>query len=153
MYLLDTDVLSRLAPARGDDAPVVREWIVRNGGLCFLSAVSIAEISYGVHRLLHRGATRRAADLKTWVDAVPARFPGRIIPVDERVAVRAGELLARAEAAGVEPGMEDALVAAAADTRGMIVLTRNLRHFLPMAVAAIDPFEALPDTFGLPGGL
>lgn len=151
MYLLDTDVLSHLAPSRAEDALGVREWVRRSGGLCFLSAVSIAEISYGVHRLQHRGATRRAEDLRTWLDVLPVRFPGRILPVDDRVATRAGELLARAEAAGIAPGMEDAMVAAAADTRGMTVLTRNLRHFLPMAVAAIDPFATLPGSSGGPG--
>ena len=144
MYLLDTDVLSQSAPAVTAPGLAVRDFIARHGNVCFISAVSLAEISYGVHWLQHKGATQRAAALRSWLNALPEAFPGHIVPIDERVAALAGELLARARAAGVDPGMEDALVAAAADARGMVVLTRNLRHFLPMGVTALDPFEALP---------
>ncbi len=144
MYLLDTDVLSQSAPAVTAAGVAVRDFIARNGEACFISTVSLAEISYGVHWLQHKGATQRAAALRTWLNALPEVFPGHIVPIDERVAALAGELLARARAAGVDPGMEDALVAAAAEARGMVVLTRNLRHFLPMGVTALDPFEALP---------
>ena len=144
MYLLDTDVLSQSAPAAGGAGLAVRDWITRHGDVCFLCAVSVVEISFGIHWLLHRGATRRASALQLWLTDLPTLFPGRIVAVDDRVAARAGELLARAKAAGVEPGLEDALVAAAAEAGGMIVLTRNLRHFLPMGVPALDPFEGLP---------
>ena len=144
MYLLDTDVLSQSAPAASGPGLAVRDWITHHGDVCFLCAVSVAEISFGIHWLLHRGATRRATALRVWLNALPTMFPGRIIAVEDRVAALAGELLARAKAGGVEPGMEDALVAAAAEVGGMIVLTRNLRHFLPMGVPALDPFESLP---------
>jgi hypothetical protein len=144
MYLLDTDVLSQSAPAVAGPGLAVRDFVARHGDVCFICAVSVAEVSFGVHWLLHKGATRRAASLRAWLNMLPEMFPGHIVAVDERVAARAGELLARARAAGVEPGLEDAMVAAAGETGGMVVLTRNLRHFLPMGVTALDPFEALP---------
>jgi hypothetical protein len=35
-------------------------------------------------------------------------------------------------------------IAATAQLRGWTVLTRNLRHFSPLEVPALDPFAALP---------
>lgn len=64
--------------------------------------------------------------------------------MDAATARRAGELMATARASGGSVAIEDAWIAATADTRGMMVLTRNLRHFRPMGVAAADPFRELP---------
>jgi predicted nucleic acid-binding protein len=70
--------------------------------------------------------------------------PLRILPIDEIAALRAGELMARARANGVEIDLEDAMIAAVADLRGMIVLTDDVKHFAPMGVAFVDLFDTLP---------
>ena len=46
-------------------------------------------------------------------------------------------------AAGRAPGFADVAIAAAA-SRDLTILTRNLRHFAPLGVRAIDPFDTLP---------
>ena len=45
---------------------------------------------------------------------------------------------------GLHPGFPDIAIAATAKSRGLTLLTANLRHFLPFDVPAIDPFENLP---------
>ena len=144
MYLLDTNILSRTAPAKAKSAPDLIAWLRRNGEHCYVSAVTVAEIAYGAAWLAHRRASRKAADLQAWLRGILAFHHDRILPVDEVAALRAGELMARARANGVEIDMEDAMIAAAADLRGMIVLTGNAKHFAPMGVAFIDPFDTLP---------
>lgn len=45
---------------------------------------------------------------------------------------------------GQAPGLADLAIAATALSNGLTVLTRNLRHFSPLGVAAFDPYEKLP---------
>ena len=150
MYVLDTNILSHTAPTKTRPAPDLAAWLRRNGGYCYISAVTVAEIGYGAAWLVHRRASRKAADLQAWLRAILAFHRDRILPVDEIVALRAGELMARARANGVEIDMEDAMIGAAADLRGMIVLTDNVKHFAPIGVAFIDPFDTLPPEATLP---
>ena len=49
-----------------------------------------------------------------------------------------------ARAAGHTPGLADIAIAATAASRGLTVLTRNVRHFAPLGTRAINPFETLP---------
>jgi len=144
MYVLDTNVLSHGAPSRTQPDAGVVAWLERNGQHLYLSAVTVAEIAYGVARLERRGAVRRAELLRAWLGDVLIFHGSRVLAIETEVAARAGELLAAAVAHGVEPGIEDALIAATADLRGFTVLTRNTRHFAPMGVAHMDPFVALP---------
>jgi toxin FitB len=105
-------------------------------------------ISYGVAWLRHRQAQRKAALLQAWLDDVTAFHQSRILMVGDDVALRAGQLLAKARAGGVAVGAEDALIAATADLHAMTVLTANARHFAPMGVRYVDPRAGLPQDFG-----
>ena len=49
-----------------------------------------------------------------------------------------------ARAAGRASGFADIVIAATAATRGLTILTRNLRHFAPLDARALDPFDTLP---------
>lgn len=152
MYVLDTNVLSQAAPTERAPRAGMIEWLRRNGGYCYLSAVTVTETSYGIAWLRHRGATARAATLETWLAAILSQHRDRIIAIDERIALRAGELLARARRKGAQPDTEDAWIAASADLAGMIVLTFNEGHFAPMEVAYHNPASSLPpDAAPTPG--
>jgi hypothetical protein len=50
-----------------------------------------------------------------------------------------------AHALGLAPGFADLAIAGIAQAHGLIVLTRNLRHFAPLGIAASDPFAARPE--------
>ena len=53
-------------------------------------------------------------------------------------------MFCHARAAGHTPGFADVAIAATAGSRGLTILTRNLRHFVPLGIEAADPFETLP---------
>lgn len=144
MYLLDTNVLSVAAPTKTQPDESVREWIREHSHELYLSVITLLELSYGLSWLKYRGATARAARLQLWIDVVRGHYADRVLPVDSGIAFRAGELVALARATGVRVGSEDAIVAATADLRGFVVLTANIRHFAPMAVAHANPFRELP---------
>lgn len=144
MYVVDTNVLSHVSPTKAQADPGILGWLERNGEHLYLSVVSITEVSYGIAWLRHRGATRKAANLAAWLTDVLVFYGSRLLPIDAEIALRAGELIATARAAGVEVDAEDAWIAATADLRGMTVLSGNLRHFRPMGVSTVNPFDALP---------
>jgi predicted nucleic acid-binding protein len=56
----------------------------------------------------------------------------------------AGGLSDRARGACHAPGFADVVIAATACCHGLTILTRNVRHFAPLGVAAVDPFKTLP---------
>ena len=55
----------------------------------------------------------------------------------------------KARATGHSPGFADVAIAAPAGSHNLTVLTRNLRHFVPLVIPATDPFERLPRPSGL----
>lgn len=143
-YLLDTDCLSATSPVAGTTVIALRDWLAANGDRLFLSPISLAEIAYGIARLVHQGATRKAQLLQAWSEDVATFHRAHILTLDAAIGFRTGQLLATAQARGVQPSFEDAAIAATADHHGLTVLTRNLRHFTPMGIACLDPTTALP---------
>lgn len=148
MYLLDTCVLSDLSPDKSAPDAMLAGWLRRNGDDCYVSAVSLTEIAYGVARLRHRGATAKAARLAAWQEEMVLFHADRIVPVDIEIAVRAGILLAVAEAAGFHPGSEDAWIAATAELNGLALLTFNEADFSAMRVPCRNPAKDLPPDRG-----
>jgi predicted nucleic acid-binding protein len=148
-YVVDTDVLSTTSPTAPSAIPGLPAWLERNSEHLYLSVVSLMEISYGIAWLRHRQARRKAALLQAWLADVAAFHKSRVLMADDGIALRAGQLLATARAAGVEVGAEDALIAATADLRAMTVLTVNARHFAPMSVRYVDPRAGLRPSHNL----
>jgi predicted nucleic acid-binding protein len=144
MYLLDTNVLSATAPTKTRPDRGVQAWIRRHSDHLFLSTITLLELSYGLTWLRHRAATAKANQLAAWMDLVCFHYAARILPIDMSVALRAGALITLARANGVQIDTEDALIAATADLRSLIVLTDNVRHFAPTGVAHLNPFDRLP---------
>ena len=144
MYLVDTDVLSSGAPAAGRRPPEFAEWMEAHSAELFLSAVTVAEIASGIAKVARTGRTGRANDLKAWLALVLHLYGDRVMPFDVAAAQVAGALLDRARSVGHTPEFADVAIAATAESRGLTVLTRNLRHFTPLGVTAVDPFENLP---------
>ena len=111
----------------------------------FLSAITVAEVCNGISKLRRNGATRKAGQLTDWLDFMVHLYGDRVLPFDIAVARLAGALMDEARATGHSPGFADLAIAATAGSRDLTVLTRNLRHFAPLDVRAINPFESLPD--------
>jgi len=150
MYRIDTNVISAgvLAKSPTGDGPVAREDLVRwmddASDAHFLSVVTVAEIEDGIAKVRRKRATRKAADLAEWLEAVVHLYGDRILPADLAISRIAGKLSNIARAKGHAPGFADILIAATAHHHELLILTRNVRNFEPLGVPVLDPFEALP---------
>ncbi len=142
MFLLDTNVISALAPSKREEANDLAIWLDRASPYLFLSVVTAAEVAAGIAKAEREGAEVKARSLAEWWQAVEHFYGEKVLPFDLRCAHLAGGMLDRARAH--RPGFEDIAIAATAQTHGMTVLTRNLRHFEPLGVSALDPFQGLP---------
>lgn len=143
-YLLDTSVVSALAPSRSSLSPEVSAWLRANTGRVYLSAITITELEQGICKLRRAGRVERAERLTDWLDALLAGAGDRVLPFDSGVGRRAGALSGQAAAAGRHPGFPDIAIAATALAHELRLLTRNLRHFEPLGVTVSDPFLELP---------
>ena len=136
-FLLDTNVLSearRPEPDRG-----VLEWLDRlDEDRAFISVVSLAEIRRGV-ALMATG--RRREMLAAWLARdLPERFAGRILAIDESAAFAWGDLMAQAKRRGIGLASMDGLLAAAALSNDLTLVTRNVRDFEGLGVKLLDPW-------------
>jgi predicted nucleic acid-binding protein len=136
MYVLDTNVVSAVrVPGR---APAVEAWL-RSVALVdqFTTARTLGEIEQGVRRK-ERDDRRQGKILREWYEnQVLSAFAGRVLPFDARAARVFGRYPVPEEAPA-----NDALVAATAEAHGMVVVTRNVRHFEPLGVRVLDPWAA-----------
>ena len=143
-FLLDTDVVSTLSPARATASIGFFDWLDRidGQGLLFLSVVTVHEIEKGVVLLEAKGATAKAAALRAWLVGLLAAYGDKILGLDGPAASLSGRMEARAIAAGHAPGMADAVIAGIAQAHGLVVVTRNARHFRSFGIGTATPDEA-----------
>ncbi|MQT11658.1 type II toxin-antitoxin system VapC family toxin [Rhizobiales bacterium Sp-1] len=138
MYLLDTNVVSELRQAKAGRADKnVVSWIgSRSAESFYISAVTLMELDLGV-LMIERRDPVQGAHLRAWMDKlVLSEFSGRVLPVDEIVALRCSRLHVHDR----RPE-RDAFIGATALVHGMSVVTRNVADFAPMGVPTIDPWQ------------
>ena len=134
MYLLDTVVISELRKRQPAPA-VIRCLSQRIETELFLSVLTIGEIQRGISG--KRVDDPEFADaLSGWLNALLRNYGDRIVPVSTDVERLWGDLSWRAKHDGA-----DVLIAATALSRGLVVVTRNVRHFEPFGVKVINPFD------------
>ena len=134
MYLLDTDVVSALR--RPERNAVVSAWVRdQTPDSLYTSVITVGEILYGIARQRRR-QPEFAAQLERWLESVMALFKDRVLVFDDAAARRWGILHA-------ELGFtsSDLQIAAIAWSRGLTVVTRNVRHFEPTGVPTLNPLE------------
>jgi toxin FitB len=138
---MDTNVLSVFAPGKRAIAPKTVAWFDERTDALFLSAITAAEIESGVSKLHRTGSRRRADELRDWFERMLSFYSDRVLPFDLVAARIAGALSDAAEAKGRHPGFADVAIAAIARSRELVILTLNLRHFDPLGVATLNPFD------------
>jgi predicted nucleic acid-binding protein len=143
-YLLDTTVVSLLAPDRPSTGESLAGWIRDHKDALHISAVTVSEIEQGICKLRRAGGIDRADALARWLDALIDNGGDRILPFDARTGRIAGGLSDRAIAAGRHPGFADVAIAATAAAHDLLLLTRNGKHFAMLGIAFSDPAEGLP---------
>lgn len=143
-YLVDTNVISAIAPTAAVKRPELTEWMDSHSPNLFLSAVTIAEIADGIAKAKRESAKRKASDLSAWLRTVLHLYGDRVLPFDNPTAEIAGALADLVLGRGHSPGFADIAIAATARRHGLMILSRNERHFMPMDVAVTDPLQTLP---------
>ncbi|MGE0116447.1 MAG: type II toxin-antitoxin system VapC family toxin [Dongiaceae bacterium] len=137
-YLLDTNVVSE--PRRKRPDPNVLRWIAGiDEGNLYLSAFTPAEIRKGIVKL---GQDRRARAYEAHLEELRAQFADRILPLDDQVLDRWGQITGACEARGVVLSVIDALFAATALHYNLIFATRNTRHLRDTGVQLFNPWTA-----------
>jgi predicted nucleic acid-binding protein len=145
-YLVDTSILSVLAPGRIDTLPdSSAEWFREEGYQLYISSMSVAEIEKGIAKLRRTGSAKRAADLAMWLDAIEAGYDEHVLPFDRQVARLAGRMDDAVTAKGRNPGLADIIIAATAKAHDLTILTANERHFEALHVRYMNPFERLAE--------
>lgn len=131
MYLLDTNVLSEIVrPA--PDVRVTAALGKRRTKDLYGSVVTRYELRYGAS--LRQDAERFWARLQRAILPVVADW----LPVTAEIAERGGEISAELRRKGREAGDVDPLLAATAMVHGLVLVTRNMRHFEPIEGLRIE---------------
>ena len=138
-YLLDTNVISELV-APQPNVNVVR-WIESIAPeSVFLSVITVGELRRGIEKLRD---SRRKSKLSDWLSAdLMVRFADHLLPIDVKVALTWGEVVASAEKQGKPIPAIDSLIAATAVSGGLTLVTRNVQDFRATGVSLLNPWEA-----------
>lgn len=137
MILLDTNVLSE--PLQSKPSLKVVEWLDSQAAeTLYLSAISVAELRFGVLRLPH---SKRKNELGAKVEQALDLFKDRTLAFDLPAAEHLAQILTRTEKIGKKTPAPDAYIAAIAMAHGFAVATRNLNHFKDTGISVINPWE------------
>lgn len=118
-YLLDTDIISATL-RRQPDLRVVRRLASVPPTEQFTSAISLAELLFGAHRVGRADLVERIMELG---DYLP------VLPFDEAAARAFGPLKADLERVGTPLAEPDLRIAAIALATGLTLVSGNVRHF------------------------
>ena len=139
MILLDTNVVSALMQKQPD--PAVVQWLDQQSvAEIWLPSVVVFELRYGA--AIHPNPGRRRLlqeGLQTLLDQLIAE---RVAPLDALASQRAALLAAARRANGRSIDLRDTLIAGIALAREAQLATRNLRHFTPIGVATLNPWQS-----------
>jgi predicted nucleic acid-binding protein len=128
-FLCDTNVLSELARRQPNQG--VLNWAATVRQIS-VSAITIEEITYGLtaksnlrlQRWLHQFISNRCL----------------VVPIDEAIAQRAGQLRGQLRLEGKPRSQADMLIAATASVHQLTLVTRNTRDFLDCGISLLNPF-------------
>lgn len=137
MIVLDTNVVSELM--RRKPSPTVISWLGdQNGTELFTTAITIAEIRYGIARL---PAGTRRTQLAEAADEVFASFPDQVLPFDVAAATVYATVVAERDRTGAPIDGLDAQIAAICRARRAHLATRNIKDFRETGVGLVDPWQ------------
>ena len=127
-YLLDTNICVLLIRQKSPQvlAQLTTHGIVHVG----ISAITVAELQYGVHKSSHVHQNQQALD--------QFLLPLTILPFDEATALSYGQIRAALERQGLPIGSLDTLIAAHALSAQLTLVTNNVREFSRVAGLKIE---------------
>jgi toxin FitB len=135
--ILDTNVVSE--PMLALPSAVVQAWwSQQQPGTLFITAVTVAEVLYGIE-LLPQGK-RRAALLAGAELMFGKVLAGRILPFDEDAARAFAAIAANRRGQGRPISDLDAQIAAITRSRGATLATRNTADFEGCGIRLVNPW-------------
>ena len=137
MILVDTNVISETLRQQPDPA-VVRWMDTQSIETLYLSAVTVAELRYGI-AVLPEGRRRQVLHSGLEQSVLPL-FEGRILPFDGATAESYAELMAAARRLGRGVSAADGYIAATAHAAGLMVATRDTSPFKAVGLAVVNPW-------------
>ncbi|HEY1344372.1 MAG TPA: type II toxin-antitoxin system VapC family toxin [Streptosporangiaceae bacterium] len=138
MIVADTNVVSELM--RPSPSPALRDWVSRQAaGELYTTAITVAEIRYGLERLADG---RRKDRLQAAADRVFGAFSEYVLPFDTSAAVHYARIAGHRDQAGLPIGGFDGQIAAICRARGAALATRNIKDFAETGVEVIDPWRS-----------
>ena len=141
-WLLDTNTVSEQTKRRPDRN--VLAWIAaQDPKLVAMSAVTAAELRNGA---LWAQEPRRT-ELLDWIESeIQPVFVSRTLPVTIEILMDWLDLARRFTRRRRANSAPDTLIASTARVHGLIVVTRNLRHFAGTGVTIYDPWTDKTET-------
>lgn len=136
-FLLDTCVLSESTkPAPSDK---VLRWLeTQREDDLFISAITLAEIWKGIAVL---GKSKRRQNLEEFFEETVTTFDGRVIPVEQQVAVAWGNILNEMEKNGRPIPIIDGFLVATALAHELTFVTRNVSDFARTGIQIVNPWD------------
>ena len=136
--LLDTPLLSELIRAHPEDW--VARWIdAFDEDELFLSTLTIGEM---VKTIESESNEDHKANFYLWLnEELLIRFHGKIIPLDTDIMIEWGKIKAESETRGKPLSTADALIAATARAKGLVLVTYNRELFSEAGIEVSDPWQ------------
>ncbi len=125
-YLLDTNIISELMKQQPDKHVIAK--IKEYERFCALSSTSWSELLYGIN--IMPAGKKRDFYFDTLVDKIQAEFD--IIQYDNHAAWIQADIRSRLRENGTPVEFDDTQKASIAVSNGMILVTRNTKHFEPI---------------------
>jgi toxin FitB len=138
MIVVDTNVASELM--RPAPSERVRDWVRGQPAEdLYTSAITVAEIRYGIERLPE--GTRKV-ELRAAVVEVFGAFADRVVAFDAAAAEQYSLIVSRRERLGIPIEGFDAQIAAICRMHRATLATRNVSDFRETGIAIINPWDS-----------
>jgi len=138
-YLLDTCVITELVKPKPNKNLV--HWLkLQVENQLYISVLTLGEISKGIEKVKDEVRKKK---LHLWVENdLRERFQGRILPINEQVAMIWGQIQDRAEKQGKGMPAIDGLIVATGITFNMVVMSRNISDMQASGAVLLDPWNS-----------
>jgi predicted nucleic acid-binding protein len=145
-WLLDTNILSELRRPR-PERKVLAFVAAQPLELLYVSAVSFAEIRFGIERVADAG---RRAELSDWLaHKVRPMFEQRVLAISEDVMFKWRLLVEDGRKAGHTFSQPDLIIAATALHHGLTVVSRDVGDYRKARAPVLNPWSEEPPAGGL----
>lgn len=140
MIILDTNVTSELM--RASPAPVVMTWLrAQDPKELYSTAVTVAEIRYGIARLPNSARKRKLVEAAADVFSA---FSDRVLAFDLAAADEYGDVVVARERAGAPINGFDAQIASICRAHSASLATRNVKDFGNTGIDVTNPWAEGP---------